>query len=387
VKREREELLDFVLGELDPERGRHVAERIARDPEAAADRDRYEEAVRLVRAAAAAGWEAPARGRARLYRLRPALAAAAIIAAVALGIFLTSGRHHPATVYEPDVALGYARAEETDARGAVREPSTAQSCRLRLGEVEIAAIGSDRDYPLRRDEPIPLESEVKNSAEGGARIDLPDGGILFLGELSTVRLRRHRQGGLALRLLDGAACTIAGRRPLHLAVDGTDLLLRQESGAALLRKRPAEVVALRGDLLLLLEEGRRFRVPEAERLPAACAKEPATTAVRDEELDLDWYRNLVFAHWKVQELKLDAAGRSGMLGAGPEAMLYLRLVPPATGTLTITYGAEPREFALHREVPLRLRLRLSDLGPGPTLVVAPVQGLKEARLLEVEPRE
>ena len=40
--------------------------------------------------------------------------------------------------------------------------------------------------------------------------------------------------------------------PIHLAVDNTDLLLDQLSGAAFSRRSPAEVVNLRGEVILLL---------------------------------------------------------------------------------------------------------------------------------------
>jgi hypothetical protein len=387
VRREHEDLIDYLLGELPLERSREVAERIAHDPEAAAERDLYEESLRLIRAAAAPGWEAR-RGRARLTWLRPALAAAAVIALVVFGTFLLDGGHHAHTVYDPDGALGYARAEETDAAGSVFAPARGDDVTVRTGKVEVAAIGSDRDYPLETGETVPLESDVKSTAEDGARLDLPGGGIVFLQPFSTVRLRARHRGGIALRLLDGAACAVSGPQPLHLAVDETDLILRLRDGAALLCRRPAEAVALRGELLLLLEDGKRFRVPEAERLPAACAKRPATEPIRDEELNLDWYRDLVFQPgWCVEDLKLDADDRCKPTWCtGPGAMLYLRLVPPATGTLRVSFGGEAREFALRRDSELRLRLRLSDLGPGPVLQVTPAAGLKEARVFGVKPR-
>ncbi|MHC4974716.1 MAG: anti-sigma factor [Planctomycetota bacterium] len=386
MKREREELIDYLLGELPLERGRAVAERIARDPDAAADRDLYEESLGLIRAAAAEGWETR-RGRARLVWLRPALAAAAVIALVVGGTFLLNGGHHAHTVYEPDVAVGYARAEETDAEGSVFSPARGDGITVRTGKVSVAAIGSEREYALGQGEIVPLGSDVMTSAEGGARLDLPDGGIVFLNTFSTVRVRAHQQGGIALRLLDGVACTVAGPRPLHLAVHETDLILRLRRGAALLRRRPADAVALRGDLFLLLENGERFQVPEAERLPAACAKEPATETVTDEDLDLDWYRDLVFRPgWQVEELELDEAGRATPTCTGADAMLYLRIVPPAAATLRISFGGEPREFALRPDSELRLRLRLRDLGAGPELAVTPTAGLKEARILAAAPR-
>jgi hypothetical protein len=387
VRREREELIDYLLGELPLERSREVAERIARDPETASERDLCEESLSVIRAAAAAGWEAR-QGRARLVWLRPALAAAAVIALVVAGTFFLNGGHHAHTVYEPDGAVGYARAEETDALGMVFAPPRGDEITVRLGKVEIAAIGSDRDYPLEPGETVPLGSDVKSTAEEGARLDLPDGGIVFLRPLSTVRIRAHQQGGTALRLLDGVACTVAGPRPLHLAVHETDLILRLQSGAALLRKRPAEAVALRGKLLLLLENGQRFEVPEAERLPAACAKAPATKPIRDAELDLDWYRDLVFRPgWHVEELTLDEDGRCTPTPCtDPGAVLYLRLVPPAAGALRISFGGEAREFVLRRDSELRLRLRLRDLGPGPVLRVTPFAGLEEARVFAAKAR-
>lgn len=386
MRREREELIDYLLGELPLEQGRGVAERIARDPDTAADRDLYEESLRLIRAAAAEGWETR-HGRARLVWLRPALAAAAVIALVVCGTFLLNGGHHAQTVYDPDGAVGYARAEETDAGGAVFLPAHGDTITVRAGEVEVAAIGSDHDYALGQGETVALDSDVKTSAESGARLDLPDGGIVFLRPLSTLRVRAHQQGGIALRVLDGVACAVAGPRPLHLAVHETDLILRLRNGAALLRRRPADAVALRGDLSLLLENGKRFPVPEAERLPAACAKEPATEPIADEDLDFDWYRDLVFLPgWQVEELELTEAGRTTPRCRRPDAMLYLRLVPPAAGTLRVSFGGEPREFSLRPDGELRLRLRLGDLGPGPVLAVTPAAGLEEARILLAKPR-
>ena len=67
-------------------------------------------------------------------------------------------------------------------------------------------------------------------------------------------------------------------------------------------------------------------------------------------------------------------------------MLYLRLVPPAAGALRISFGGEAREFTLRRDSELRLRLRLSDLGPGPVLQVTPAAGLEEARVFGAKPR-
>jgi hypothetical protein len=62
------------------------------------------------------------------------------------------------------------------------------------------------------------------------------------------------------------------------------------------------------------------------------------------------------------------------------------VAPKRAGKLKVSFGGEPRAFALRRGVPFRLRLCLADLGPGPVLEVDPGDGIKEARLLDATPR-
>jgi hypothetical protein len=386
VKPERAEFLDFLLGELPPERARVVAERIVADPAEAEERDRCMTTLAAIRAAAAVGWEAPP-ARPRLRLLRPALAAAAAILVVATGLwFVNREAFHPATVYEPDGAIGYLLAEEVDSAGAVRVPAKGDGFTLRAGAAEAGAIATDRTFPLKVGDAVARDTVFETPADSGARLDLPDGGILFLGNLSTVHIREHQSGDVALRLMGGAAATVVGTRPLHLAVDGTDLLLEQESGATFLRHQPGEAVCLRGKLFLRLAEGGRFPVPPAERLPAACAKEPATAVATIDDLDLDWYDALVYRRCERTEIKWERPGRPTPLRAGEDTRLYLHLAPKRSGKLTVKFGGEPRTFTLRSGVPFRLRLRLADLGPGPVLEVDPTGDIKEARLLDATPR-
>jgi len=383
MRPEREELIDFLLGELPAERHHAVADRVAGDPEAAAERDRLAEALAVLRVAAAEGWEAPPARARRLRLLRPALAAAALLL-VALGFLLLRGTAD--RVYEPDGAYGYLLPEETDARGRVPEPSTAPEYLLRAGAATVSALGSERDFPLQPGESFPADSDLKTPADSAARVDLPGGGILFLAPLTTVRLRLHQDGGAALRLMDGVACTVAGGTPLHLAVHETDLLLRQTSGAALLRETPAEVITLRGDLELLLAGNTTFRVPPGERLPAACAAAPRTVPATGDELELQWYRDLVYRTSRSEDVAWERPGLSRPLAYGPDTLVYLRFAPTARGTLRLSFGGEPRTFDLRAGAPLELRLRLKDLGPGPQLELAPADALKAARLFEAVPR-
>ena len=69
MKKEREELIDFLLGELPAEEARTVAGRISENPSTASERDELVQAIGLLRAAAAQGWEA--KPAARLRWLRP----------------------------------------------------------------------------------------------------------------------------------------------------------------------------------------------------------------------------------------------------------------------------------------------------------------------------
>jgi hypothetical protein len=364
VNREREERIDFLLGE--------GPEPKMRDAAAEAE---LRAAIAVVRAAAAEGWGA--RGRRRL--LRPALAAAAVLL-VALAAFLLNGAA-PQAVYEPDGAFGALLPEETDARGAAPGAPPVAVPTMRAGEATFVALGGDRGNPLAIGDEIPYESEISTPrADAGARIDLPDGGILFVGPLSTVRLRRHEAGGPALRLLEGVAATAAGRAPLHLAIHETDLLARQETGALLLRQAPGELIVLRGATDLLLADGERFAIPPGERLPAACAREPFTTAATATEMDLDWYLALAYGGGLLADVPWQEPGRSEPLDAAPGTMLFLRLVPSANGRCEVSFGGAERSFDLDAGTPLALRLRLEDLGKGPRLAVTPASAIRDARL-------
>ncbi len=375
MNREREELIDFVLGE--------GKEPLVRDRAAEAE---LRAAIAVVRAAAAEGWGA--RGR-KLSLLRPAIAAAAVLL-VAVGAFLLNGAAPPA-VYEPDLAFGVLLPEETDSRGSAPEAPSVSVTTMRAGEAAVSALGADRPHPLSPGDEIPFDSEIRTTkVDAGARIDLPDGGVLFVGPLSAVRLQRHNEGGPALRLLEGTAATVVGRVPLHLAVHETDLLLRQESGALILRQTPGEVIALRGAADLLLADGERFRVPVGERLPAACAREPFTSPAAAAEMDLDWYLALAYGGGLLADVawekplragEADDGRRSEPLAPGaPGTMLFLRLVPTANGRCEVSFGGTKRAFELDAGAPLAIRLRLADLGPGPRLVVTPAAAIREARL-------
>jgi len=365
VNREREELIDFILGEgPEPEECDRAAEAELRA------------AIAVVRTAAAEGWGA--RGR-RLVFLRPALAAAAVVL-VALAAFLLNGAG-PRAVYEPDVAFGVLLPEETDSSGTAPGAPPVPAPTMRAGKATFAPLGADRAEPLALGDEIPYESEVRTPAETGARIDLPQGGILFVGPLSTVRLRRHEAGGPALRVLEGVAATVAGSVPLHLAVHGTDLLVRQESGALLLRETPGEVITLRGSADLLLSGSESFPIPPGERLPAACVNEPFTTPATAMEMDLDWYLALVYGGGEIDDVRWERPGTSEPLKDEPEGtMIFLRLVPVANGHCDLSFGGERRTYELDAGAPLALRFRLEDLGPGPRLVVSPANAIHEARL-------
>jgi len=364
VNRDREELFDFILGE--------GAEPSCRDPEAEA---RIRAAIDALRAAAAEGWGV--RGR-RLPLLRPALAAAAVLLVAVLAFLLN--RAAPRAVYEPDMAFGVLLPEETDASGLAPGAPPVSVPTMRAGKATLSPLGGARADPLASGDEIPYDSEVKTPADEGARIDLPQGGILFVGPLSTVRLRRHEAGGPALRLLEGVAATVAGAGPLNLAVHETDLLLRQESGALLLRQTPGEVIAMRGETELMLGGGKLFRVPPGERLPAACVREPFTTPATATELDLDWYLALAYGGGSLADVTWEKPGTSEPLRAPRGTMVFLRLEPVANGQAEVSFGGATRSFELDAGQPLALRFRLEDLGPGPHLVVSPASAIRESRL-------
>ena len=384
MKRDREELIDFLLGELSPEWSHEVSQRIAGDPEAASERDLYVEAIGVLRAAAAEGWGArPARG-ARLRLLRPLVATAAILL-VAVGLLFTNGEHR-ARVFEPALAYGYLLPEETGAAGNVRQPARGDAFLVRAGTVDVGAIGSEQTFTVGPGSVLGPDSEVNAPAESGVRIDMPGGGILFLAPLATCQIRARADGRAALRLTSGAVCTVADGTPIHLAVHDTDLLLTQRSGAAILRSAPADAVCLRGDLGLDQIGGVTFPVPPGRRIPAACAKEPRTVGVTEDELDLGWYRSLVYVACRVEEIVWAEPGVSEPLDAGADTLVYLRIEPDRSGPFTLTYGGAPRRFNLLKGAPLELRLRLSDLGGGPRLEADPAAAITEARLFTATPR-
>lgn len=387
----RGEILDYLLGELPPGRAQEVARRCEQDPAAAAERDRCLRTLGLLREAAEEGWEAEPAARPGLLRRlsRSVLAAAALLAAV-VSLFLLNGRGLQA-VYEPDQALGYLRPEETDSAGRVPVPARGEGFTLRSRAATLSPRGTDRQFALGRNDEIAADSEVTAPSGEGVRLDLPGGGILFLAPGSTVLLRLRDDGSPALRLGDGAAAAVAGDRPVHLAVDGTDLLLDLQSGACYLNRNPGEAACLRGSLFLDRAKGGRFHIPEAERLPAACASEPKTVALVESDLDLDWYRDLVYRDYRWRDLTWTEAGPGRHVAAtrpGDE-VLFLRLVPAENGTIEVARGGPPRAFRVREGKPLRLRLRLRDLGPGPDLELrcaGPFPALREARLFSATPR-
>ncbi len=374
-----DDLIDLLLGELPPEREAELR----RDPALPSRLRPYEEAIALLRAATAEGWEACAPRRRSAWARRLVPLAAVLL--VGLLLFLMDGRpRHRSRIFEPDGAFGELRPEETDAAGRVLDPSTASRPTLRTGAVEIAALGAKRRFPVAVGAPIPLDCEITTSAEGGARIDLPGHAILFLGPLSAVHLRARPDGAGALRVAGGVACTVTEGGPLHIAVDDSDLLVVQRSGAAFFRHSPAEAVCLRGELLLDVSPGRTFPIPPCERLPAACVADPETVPASDDELGLDWYAVLARPGRQIDDLPWVSRLRSASLAVGAETLLYLRFHGNGSGTLRLSFGGPAREFSLSKGADLELRLRLADLGPGPVLELS--HAPREARLFTPGPR-
>ena len=386
MRRDDEKLVDFLLGEIGGEEAREFKARLAADRELAARERIYSASLSLLREAAADGWTAR---RGRMHRLRPALALAAVLAAAVTLLFLNRSRAPDARrVFDPDGSYGYLRAEELDRAGQVAAPSTVSQITVRSGSLEVAAIGSERVHRVGPGDILHPDHELRSGAESGVRIDLPHGGILFLGPVTTVQLRLREDGETAVRLRGGMACTVAGTRPIHLAVDGTDLLLRQERGAAALRFSPPEVVNLRGTIRLRRDERRIFEIPVGERLPAACTNSPRSVAVTDDKLGLDWYRDLVYARHRVEPVEwLEPQHRSRAIRFGPKTLLYLRVVPNRTGILRLRFGAGPRDYRVRSGAPLELRLRLGDLGPGPYLELEHDATIREARIVEFDRKQ
>jgi hypothetical protein len=371
VSTERDDLIDFVLGELDPARAEEFRGREA-------EVEVYRRAADVLRAAAAEGWEAAPAREGRLRRLRPLLAVAALLL-VAVALFWGNGAPPRSRVFEPDGAFGSLLPEETDEAGYVLAPAEGDGWTVRAGTVEAAALGGDRSWTLGPGDAIRAESEVRTGGAGGARIDLPRGGILYLAPGAVAQIRRRDDGRAAVRVVEGDVCTVAEGSPVHVAVEATDLLLTQESGAALVRRTQPEAICLRGTLLLNRERGESFRVPAGERLPAACADEPRTVPTSEEELNLAWYRDLAYREWTWRELSWTGEALRCDVEALPETRLYLRVLPAEACDLTVRFGGEAREFKLYGRQQFELRLRLSDLGPGPRLEVTPGDAIREAR--------
>lgn len=390
MTRPGEELIDFLLGELSPEREREVARRIADDPGFAAERDRLVEAQALIRAAAAEGWEesaAPEQPAARIRWLRPIAAAAAVLMLAVLPFVLRAKPSHAHRVFEPEAAYGYLLPEETDSQHFVLVASTATQFLFRAGKCAISPMGSEQEFPLGMGEEIAPDSDLNTPVESGARIDLPNGGILFLGPLSTIRMRMRDDGRAALRLLAGSAATVVEGEPLHLGIEDSDLLMVQESGAAFVRRTGGrDAICLRGDLWLQLADGGRFRIPPGERLPSACAKAPETARITTDDIDLDWYRSLVYEDSRIEPVTWAEPGRSIALETSDDDLLYLRALAHAGTTLRIAFGGSEREYRLDRGCPFELRIPIRELGPGPVLTVEPAEAIREARLFSAKLR-
>jgi len=382
----RDDLIDFLLGELPEEQASAVAERLALDEGAARDCARYADALSVLREASAeATWE-PAAPRARVLQLgvRVGIAAAAVLL-VAFGLFWAN--HNgvaPARVYEPAAAFGALLPEELGADGSVAPQNAGSGYVLRQGGVAISSLGAQATHDLTPGAEILENSEITCAAEGGARIELPHGGMLYLSPLATVQLRPRPDGRVALRLLSGAAATVAHDTPIHVSVDGTDLLLTQISGATLLRHQPGEATCLRGHVVLHVEDGSRWRIPESERLPAACARAPESAHASVESLELDWYFTLQYREATLRDIVWEREGVSAPLERTPGALLYLRVEPTKSGTFEVRMGAGPgRTFELTRGRRFELRVPLKTLGSADQLHVTPGFRIAQARLLTV----
>jgi len=379
------ELIDFLLGELPEAEAAEMERRLEREPELAREAATYEESLAILRTAAREETWAPARSR-----FRWIAAAAALIVAVGL-LWMNGAEPERTRHFEPDGAFGALFPEELGEDGSMR-PSFAphDGYRLERGALRVGAIGARTQHPLAAGDPVLEDSEIACGADAGALLSLPQGGMLFLRPLSTAQLRSRDDGRVALRLLSGAAATVAGTTPIHLAVNGTDLLLTQHDGAALLRHQESDALCLRGRLELHLESGERWRIPPGHRLPAACAHEPESETYRVDWLDLDWYEALAgFRAWR-DAVTLDADGVSApLLGVGPDTLVYVAAESRDAVTLTLRYGEDGpgRSF---RTVPgrtLEVRVPVAALGNGPRLVVTPVTAVTAVRQVRLfEPR-
>jgi len=396
MRRPREELIDHLLGELAPDRSEAVEAQLEHDADLRAEFELLREARDLVREVAAEGWPARRRGRGRLIRI--VTAAAAVIALAVGTMFLNGDMDVRSSYYEPDVALGFLRGEETDSAGSVRGAlgsETAKGYRVRHGNVVVAKAGSDEEFTLSAGALIAPNSEVSVAGEGGARIDLPGGGTLFLGPLSTILLRERDDGAPALRLMTGVAATVPNAKPVHLAVDRTDLLVTQSSGAMIARQSPGEVVNLRGGVVLETN-GAQFPVPVLHRLPASCAAAPETVPVCDLDLELDWYRELTYSRYESRDIKWQSSGdghaHAELSKSNAGALLYLRLEPTENGDLIVRFGETGESytemvFPVRKGMMFRYRAPVPD---GATRVDLSFPGaprmIREARVVSATPR-
>jgi len=379
------ELIDFLLGELPDDRAAAWEERLRREPELAREAELYRRSIGILREAARGAAWAPARATGWRVALRIGVAAAALLL-VAIGVFWME-RGGPARdrVFEPDGVYGALWPEELGADGRTRPAPQADGYRVLRGAVSVGAIGARARHPLRPGDPVLEESELSCGNDEGACLALPHGGLLFLRPLSTVQLRARADHRAALRLLSGVAATVAGDEPIHLAIDGTDLLLTQAGGAALLRRQDADAICLRGRLDLHLVDGSTWRVEPGQRLPAACANAPESEPADVETIELDWYEALVGCAARRTTVRLDAGGRSPPLKAGAGALLYLALAPPSREAVDVVvrYGDGPgRTFRTSVGRGLEVRVPLASLGKGPVLRVTPANAVRQARLFE-----
>ena len=400
----RDELIDFLLGELPEARAGKMRERLEREPELAREAAVYSDALGIVREAASEAEWAPATSHVLRFAARISLVAAALVL-VAVGVFwMERGNGVSERVFEPEAAYGALLPEELGADGEVflarrlTAPSrefparrlTAPSregtaYRLERGAASAAAIGARSVHALDLGDTILEESELSCGAEGGACISLPHGGLLFVRPLSTLQLRSRPDGHVALRLLSGTAATVVGDAPIHLAVDGTDLLLTQHSGAALLRHQESDAICLRGRLELHLEDGKLWPVPPGERLPAACARAPESEPYCAERLELEWYDALLGHRARHQTIQLDKNGVSEPIHSTGSTLLYVRAESRETGKLRITFGeGEGRTFKFVGGKPLELRVPLRTLGSGPRLRIEPAAAAQQVRIFEIE---
>ncbi|MHC4938750.1 MAG: anti-sigma factor family protein [Planctomycetota bacterium] len=379
------ELIDFLLGELPEEQAAEVERRLAGDPELAREAETYREALGILREAASEAEWPPAKTPIFKLVVRSSLVAAALLL-IALGIFwMDRNGAGPQRVFEPDGVFGALLPEELGADGSTRPEAHGDDYRLRGGSLNVSAIGARESHPLSIGDPVLEDSELTCGAESGAYLSLPNGGLLFIRPLSTVQLRQRNDGRVALRLLSGAVATVAGDEPMHLAVDGTDLLFTQYSGAALLRHQESDALCLRGRLELHVETGERWLLPVGHRLPAACARAPESEPFLAERLELDWYESLVGQSTRHKTIRLDVRGRSKPIQASDGALLYLYARCRDGHDLKLTFGeGEGRIFPMRAGTRLEIRIPLSSLGKGPILTAEPAHVVKQLRLLELE---